>query len=281
MQLYNHQHRFPLKDEARLQKWEQAVRRVRKDRAEWKATHHSFICSNHFERYDYTLPPSATGTCRLKKNAIPTLFKIIPESTDIPKDARSRVAMPEELTSNTRKRRMPQMSSPAAKVLRTHNATKSHLTNKALKKKVKNLQQQLRRSKKKIGNMADIINNLQDDLVIKSKIADRLHTSFNTLQLSIFHNAKNNTTISPTGRRYTDDIKEFALTLYLYSPKAYQYVRSIIPLPNPSLTKKWSSSVDCEPGFLAEAFKSLETEVKNSPTKKDCCLIIDAMAIRK
>jgi hypothetical protein len=28
--------------------------------------------------------------------------------------------MPEELTSNTRKRRMPQMSSPAAKVLRTH-----------------------------------------------------------------------------------------------------------------------------------------------------------------
>ena len=110
--------------------------------------------------------------------------------------------------------------------------------------------------------MADIINNLQDDLVIKSEIADRLHTSFDTLQLSIFHNAKNNTTISPNGRRYTDDIKQFALTLYFYSPKAYQYVRSIIPLPNPSLIKKWSSSVDCEPGFLAEAFKSLETEVK-------------------
>ena len=56
--------------------------------------------------------------------------------------------MPEELTSNTSKRRMPQMLSPAAKVLRTHNATESHLTNKALKNKVKNLQQQLRRSKK-------------------------------------------------------------------------------------------------------------------------------------
>jgi hypothetical protein len=142
-----------------------------------------------------------------KKNAIPTLFKIIPESTDIPEVARSRVAIPEELTSNTSKRRMPQMSSPAAKVLRTHNATGSHLTNKALKNKVKNLQRQLRRSKKKIGNMADIINNLQDDLVLKSEIADRLHTSFDTLLLSIFHNAKNNTTISPNGRRYTDDIK--------------------------------------------------------------------------
>ncbi len=39
--------------------------------------------------------------------------------------------------------------------------------------------------------------------------------------------------------------------------------------------------MDCEPGFLAEAFKSLETKVKNSPSKKDCCLMIDAMAIRK
>ena len=129
--------------------------------------------------------------------------------------------------------------------------------------------------------MADIINNLQDDLTIKSEIADRLHSSFDTLQLSIFHNTKHNTTVAPTGRRYTDDIKEFALTLYYYSPKAYQYVRSIIPLPNPSLIRKWSSSVDGEPGFLNEAFNSLEAEVKNSQTKKDCSLVIDAMAIGK
>ena len=145
---------------------------------------------------------------------------------------------------------------------------------------MKNLQQQLRRSKKKIGNMADVINNLQDDLIIKSVIGDRLHSSFDTVQLSIFHNTKNNTTVAPTGRRYTDDIKEFPLTLYYYTPKAYQYVRSIIPLPNPSLIREWSSSVDCEPGFLNEALNSLEAEVKNSPTK-DCSVIIDAMAIPK
>ena len=92
---------------------------------------------------------------------------------------------------------------------------------------------------------------------------------------------KNNTTISPCGRRYTDDIKEFSLTLYFYSPKAYEYVRSIIPLPNPSLIQKWSSSVDCEPGFLQEAFQSLQSEVDKTPSKRDCCLIVDAMAIRK
>ena len=122
---------------------------------------------------------------------------------------------------------------------------------------------------------------LRAEFDCQTEIADRLHASFDKLQLSIFNNAKNNTTISPCGRRYTDDIKEFSLTLYFYSPKAYEYVRSIIPLPNPSLIRKWSSSVDCEPGFLQEAFQSLQSEAEKIPSKKDCCLIIDAMSIRK
>jgi hypothetical protein len=118
-------------------------------------------------------------------------------------------------------------------------------------------------------------------LIVKTEIADRLHASFDKLQLSIFHNAKNNTTTSTCGRRYTDDIKECPLTLYFYSPKAYEYARSIIPLPNTSLIRKWSSSVDCEPGFLQEAFQSLQSEADKTPSKKDCGLIIDAMSIRK
>ena len=129
--------------------------------------------------------------------------------------------------------------------------------------------------------MSDVINSLEQNLIVKSDIADRLHASFDKLQLSIFNNAKNNTTTSPCGRRYTEDIKEFSLTLYFYSPKAYEYVRSIIPLPNPSLIRKWSSSVDCEPGFLQEAFQSLQSEAEKTPSKKDCCLIIDGMSIKK
>ena len=165
--------------------------------------------------------------------------------------------------------------------LRVNLEQDPQITNKKLKSKIRNLQQQLRRCKKKMKNMADIINDLQENLLIETKIADNLHATFDMLQLSIFYNTKNNTSTSPCGRRYTDDIKEFALTLYFYSPKAYQYVRSIIPLPNPSLIRKWSSSVECEPGFLKEAFQSLGSEVSHSPEKKDCCLIIDAMSIRK
>ena len=170
--------------------------------------------------------------------------------------------MPKDSIYRTRKHQMPKMSSLAVKVLQTHNNTDFHHTNKALKNKVKYLLQQLRRTKK-IRKMSDIIKKLKDNLVIKSEKATRVHASFNKLQLSFFYNAKNNTTISPTGKRYTDDIKEVALTLYFYSYKAYQYVSLIIPLLKPSMIRKWSSSLDCEPGFLKEAFKTLEQEVKS------------------
>ena len=136
-----------------------------------------------------------------------------------------------------RKRSMPQdgTAQPKKSKLDVNYSTifkqskNMEISNKQLKAKVRNLQQQLGRCKTKISNMSDIINNLQDDLVIKTEVADRLHKSFDKLQLLIFYNSKNNTMTPPCGRRYTDDIKEFSLTLHYYSPKAYEYVRSILP----------------------------------------------------
>ena len=129
--------------------------------------------------------------------------------------------------------------------------------------------------------MSEVIKILQEKLIINSKEAESLQCTFESTHRDFLYNFKNNLGAKPSGRRYTDEIKEFALTLYYYSPKAYQYVRSIIPLPNPSLIKKWSASFKCEPGFVVEAFTSLSKEITNTPSNKDCCLVIDAMAIRK
>ena len=98
------------------------------------------------------------------------------------------------------------------------------------------------------------------------------------IQLSIFRDTKNNITCKPTGRRYSDIVKEFAVTLNHYSPKAYDYVRSIMPLPHPSLIRKWCSLLRCEPGFIKESFQSLGNDAKTCHEKKDCCLILDAMS---
>ena len=97
----------------------------------------------------------------------------------------------------------------------------------------------------------------------------------------MFENSLKNGKCTPKKRRYTQDMKEFALTLYFYSPRAYNYVRGILHLPHPSMLRKWSASVNCQPGFLSEVFKSLAVEAQKSAGMKECALILDGMAIRK
>ena len=149
-----------------------------------------------------------------------------------------------------------------------------------LKRKIKSLQQQLRRTKAKKQTMTDIIHELEQKLMLSSEDAENMHSKFDWLQLSLFRDTRNNVSCSPCGRRYSDGVKEFAITLNYYSPKAYRYVRSILPLPHPSLIRKWSSVLECEPGFIKEAFYSIQQDTINCPDKKDCFLVIDDMRIR-
>ena len=81
---------------------------------------------------------------------------------------------------------------PANKVFRPtyHETPDLENTNKKLKRKIRSLQQQLRRSKKRMATMGEIIDNLKENLIVKSEIADKLHATFDKLQLSIFHNTK-------------------------------------------------------------------------------------------
>jgi hypothetical protein len=48
-----------------------------------------------FEVCDYTILPSSTGPCRLKKYAVRSVFKLEFKPQSIPKEARSRLEMPE------------------------------------------------------------------------------------------------------------------------------------------------------------------------------------------
>lgn len=73
-------------------------------------------------------------------------------------------------------------------------------------------------------------------------------------------------------------MKQFALTLLYYSPKAYKFCRSILSLPHPASIRNWISSVNAEPGFLSNVLTQLS---KLNVEDKDCNLILDGMAIRK
>jgi hypothetical protein len=74
------------------------------------------------------------------------------------------------------------------------------------------------------------------------------------------------------------------LSLHFYSSTAYSYVRKQFGncLPHPNTLRKWYSTVDGSPGYIAEALHAAKqkiAELKQKGKQLVCSLIIDKMAI--
>ena len=125
--------------------------------------------------------------------------------------------------------------SPLQKIAKTASAEekRDELQTK-LRQKIRNLQQQMRRSKQKVKSMNEVIKVLEEKSLITSKEAEGLQSTVENKHLQFLYNFNKNLKVAPSGRRYPDEVKELALALYFYSPRAYKYVRSIIPLPSQS-----------------------------------------------
>lgn len=87
-------------------------------------------------------------------------------------------------------------------------------------------------------------------------------------------------------RKYSPRLRAFALTLHFYSPRAYNYVRSVFEnrLPCVSTIRKWYTAIDGKPGFSQEAFAALKMRANRANTNGDeilTCLIFDEMALRQ
>ena len=85
-----------MKNKPALEQWEHFVQKANGPRVckeLWRATSVSHICSNHFQMTDYIIPPSANGSCRLKKYVIPSKSHETPATfyTTIPNDTRCRL----------------------------------------------------------------------------------------------------------------------------------------------------------------------------------------------
>ena len=77
----------------------------------------------------------------------------------------------------------------------------------------------------------------KEKITISTEGAENVHAKFDHIQLLIFRDTKRNVNCTPRRRKYSDAVKEYATTINYYSSKAYENVRSILPLPNSSLIK--------------------------------------------
>lgn len=80
---------------------------------------------------------------------------------------------------------------------------------------------------------------------------------------------------------FSKEIREFAVTLQYYSPRAYLYVRKVFSnvLAHPRTLRRWYMVVDGKPGFTSEAFEQIKEKVNLSPVY--CNLVIDEMCVKR
>ena len=286
-------HRFPLKNKELCDKWVSATKRD-----QFLPTTNSFLCSDHFLPTDYSLGTKefADNTKpRLKYNAIPSIFIF------------STVTVPRKLPTsrpfndvNGRKRASDEnIDFVASKVLISDSFNSSTSSDDSttdinnifssssegstvdLKKKIKTLQQKVRRQNKKIQSLQEVMSDLKDKCLLNSEAAQVLDDSFSGLTHDIILDRFKNQDRVPKGHRYCDEVKKFALTLHFYSPRAYDFVRPILSLPSPSSIYNWSSSVNCEPGFFKDVFLMLQEKSKEDYRYCECSLVVDGMSIKK
>ncbi|XP_068990305.1 uncharacterized protein [Neodiprion pinetum] len=138
----------------------------------------------------------------------------------------------------------------------------------ALSNKVNILEKRLKCRDTKMGVMEAIIKTLKDNSTYSEGIQDILEKRFSGDTLELLPNEIND--VTSNNRQYSDDIRQFALTYYFYSPKAYALLRNYLSLPHPETMRKWMSTYDCEPGLLTKVLKYLETFLKHHIWKNDC-----------
>lgn len=148
------------------------------------------------------------------------------------------------------------------------------------RRKIKTLQQKVARKSKKINTMKELIQHLKKSSRCDDGIEEVVMNNFEGFQLEVFHSELRNSKISARQRRYSTEMKEFALTIYFYSPKAYNFLRKKLFLPHPAMLRKWLSVFNCEVGFLQEVFDFLKEQARTSDYLQDVALTFDSMAIR-
>ena len=129
--------------------------------------------------------------------------------------------------------------------------------NEVLRKKLKTSLQATRRLREKVCTLSAATEALRKNQLAARECAEMMD-SLSSLQKDIFGR------LSKTEKGlYSPEVKEFATTLYSYSPKAYSFVRKTFKqaLPHPSQVRKWSvvSRMAAAPDVSEDSVSALQT----------------------
>lgn len=86
---------------------------------------------------------------------------------------------------------------------------------------------------------------------------------------------------APKGSRYSNEFKQFALSIYFLGPRAYKKMSSVFRLPSKTTLTRFSSRWVVQPGFNDFIFGVIGMKMRFLKEKeKDCILCVDEISLK-
>ncbi|XP_075694664.1 uncharacterized protein LOC142661211 [Rhinoderma darwinii] len=243
-----HFFRFPMKNPEYLAKWLAVIRRDK-----WKPSIYSRLCSDHFTEEDYMLRPGASYPY-LRLDAVPSIINGVRVKKP---PGKKPVKKKDGGAPSVNVAQKPQSAAglltaqATMSVEHSYSAVSSNKENLRTSKvdpilvnlrlKRNSLQKQVLRQKARITSMKKMILQLRSNMLGTDPV-HLVAKHFSGLTLEMFkHQVQKNK--KPKESQFSKDIKGFAVTLYYYSPVAYELCQSVLSLPDLDTLRKWMPSV--------------------------------------
>jgi hypothetical protein len=172
---------------------------------------------------------------------------------------------------------------PTQSVMQDHNYCTSPSKviprlRRSLDKKRKKIRALTSKNLRKEKTIKGLVQKLENARHLSKEQSQSLLSNFGHMTKDLFINERKYANKSKSAR-YRDTIKQFAVTLHFYSPKAYRFVRKSLHLPCSATIRAWAASIKCEPGFMTCIIEHLQNTLDEDD--KDCFLLVDEMSIKK
>ncbi|XP_071790254.1 THAP domain-containing protein 1-like [Asterias amurensis] len=239
-------HKFPLGKQTLLSKWVAAI-----SRPDFYPSKHQVVCSEHFRENDYIRcvhPRDDQEVVKheLMESAVPSIFpdkylthkqrKQVREKQASKRPPPKRQLMAAEPGPQPPKKAVINvteeehmyalsLSSVSGKLIETTSKLQE------VRKELKVAKQKVRRQSKKISSLLEAV---KDKNMINQGQLELLKLDFGPNTFTLIENELKSMEKEKRGHRFSEEIKQFALTLHFYSARAYEFVRQYLHLPHPS-----------------------------------------------
>ncbi|KAM6464429.1 DNA transposase THAP9 [Liasis olivaceus] len=120
-----------------------------------------------------------------------------------------------------------------------------------------------------------VLTRLREQHLLQEDAEHMLKSQFRDLQLSLQCE-------EPHSDNYPAASRNFAVSLHLFSGKAYEFMRRTFQLPEPTILRTWLSNLDYKPGFSQQAFNVLaERSQAGKQAFKWCALLLGTMPLER